>query len=212
MLANLELLQASLATPSTEDRQMVDSALRSSQRMSRLVSDLLLLARADAGRPARTRLRPGRDRRRRAPRSAPSGRTRARVDDERPLPVEGNPDELHRMVLNLLENAVRHTPPRLDRSSSALAPRTATARARGRRRRPGDPAEMREQVFDRFVRGDGPGRHRRQRRQRPGPGDRPRGRQLHGGTVEVGRVASRRRPVHGQLPCRIANRYDLEAL
>ena len=29
---------------------MVDSALRSSQRMSRLVADLLLLARADAGR------------------------------------------------------------------------------------------------------------------------------------------------------------------
>ena len=29
---------------------MVDSALRSSRRMSRLVADLLLLARADAGR------------------------------------------------------------------------------------------------------------------------------------------------------------------
>ena len=29
---------------------MIDSALRSSQRMSRLVADLLLLARADAGR------------------------------------------------------------------------------------------------------------------------------------------------------------------
>ncbi len=53
VLANLELLQASLAGPGhAEDREVVDSALRSSRRMSRLVSDLLLLARADAGRLA----------------------------------------------------------------------------------------------------------------------------------------------------------------
>ena len=51
VLANLELLQASLDAPDqAEDREMVDSALRSSRRMSRLVGDLLLLARADAGR------------------------------------------------------------------------------------------------------------------------------------------------------------------
>ena len=51
VLANLELLQASLGDPGqAEDREVVDSALRSSRRMSRLVGDLLLLARADAGR------------------------------------------------------------------------------------------------------------------------------------------------------------------
>ena len=51
VLANLELLQASLREPGQDDdRAMIDSALRSSQRMSRLVADLLLLARADAGR------------------------------------------------------------------------------------------------------------------------------------------------------------------
>ena len=45
ILANLELLQASLEAPAQEDeRAMVDSALRSSGRMSRLVADLLLLA------------------------------------------------------------------------------------------------------------------------------------------------------------------------
>ena len=57
ILANLELLQASLEETAREDeRAMVDSALRSSSRMSRLVGDLLLLARADAGRiGARTR-------------------------------------------------------------------------------------------------------------------------------------------------------------
>ena len=74
VLANLELLQASLGgADQAEDREVVDSALRSSRRMSRLVSDLLLLARADAGparpppplRPRRNRRRRGRSRRRR---------------------------------------------------------------------------------------------------------------------------------------------------
>ena len=49
ILANLELLEAELAG---EQRDMADSALRSSRRMRRLVGDLLLLARADAGRDA----------------------------------------------------------------------------------------------------------------------------------------------------------------
>ena len=47
ILANLELLEADL---DGEGREMAGSALRSSRRMRRLVADLLLLARADAGR------------------------------------------------------------------------------------------------------------------------------------------------------------------
>ena len=52
ILANLELLQELLGAQGAagEEDEMVGSALRSSRRMSRLVSDLLLLARADAGR------------------------------------------------------------------------------------------------------------------------------------------------------------------
>ena len=52
ILANLELLQERLeaAERRGEEGEMIESALRSSRRMSRLVSDLLLLARADAGR------------------------------------------------------------------------------------------------------------------------------------------------------------------
>ncbi|HWJ42284.1 MAG TPA: histidine kinase dimerization/phospho-acceptor domain-containing protein, partial [Solirubrobacterales bacterium] len=47
VLANLELLQVSLGgSDQAEDREIVDSALRSSKRMGRLVGDLLLLARA----------------------------------------------------------------------------------------------------------------------------------------------------------------------
>jgi two-component system OmpR family sensor kinase len=49
ILANLELLESEL---DGEQREMAGSALRSSRRMRRLVADLLLLARADAGREA----------------------------------------------------------------------------------------------------------------------------------------------------------------
>jgi signal transduction histidine kinase len=158
ILANLELLQASLESPAQEDeREMVDSALRSSSRMSRLVGDLLLLARADAGRiGTRTLCDLAEAAGNAAVEVAPTiGERQLRVENENPLPVDGNADELHRMVLNLLDNAVRHTP-----SGSAIELRL---RAEGGYAvvevaddGPGVPPEMQEQIFDRFVRGQGP--------------------------------------------------------
>jgi two-component system OmpR family sensor kinase len=158
ILANLELLQASLEHEAhSEDREVVDSALRSSRRMSRLVADLLLLARADAGRL---------DKHRRcdlaevagdaAAEAAPlMGNRLLEIDNERPLRVEGSPDELHRMVLNLLDNAAQHTPAgatiqlRLhDEGGEAIVEVGDDG--------PGIPIAMREQIFDRFVRGAGP--------------------------------------------------------
>jgi two-component system, OmpR family, sensor kinase len=157
IVANLELLQISLQDPVHEDdRTMVDSALRSSKRMSRLVADLLLLARADAGRiGARTRCDLAEVAGAAAAEVAPMiGERELRVDNDRPLPVDGNPDELHRLVVNLLDNAVRHTP-----AGSKIALRL---RAEGPHAivevaddGPGVPPRLREQVFDRFVRGDG---------------------------------------------------------
>ncbi len=38
------------------------------------------------------------------------GNRELEIDNEHALPVDGNPDELHRMILNLLDNAGRHTP------------------------------------------------------------------------------------------------------
>ncbi|HEU4463334.1 MAG TPA: ATP-binding protein [Solirubrobacterales bacterium] len=158
VLANLELLQASLdSTDQAEDREIVDSALRSSKRMGRLVGDLLLLARADAGRL---------DTHRRVDLAAIAGDAAAEaaplmgdrrlvVENDRPLRVEGSRDELHRMVLNLLDNAIRHTPPgscveltlREDGDSAVVEVGDDG---------PGIPAEMRRNIFDRFVRGAGP--------------------------------------------------------
>ncbi|HEX6687532.1 MAG TPA: HAMP domain-containing sensor histidine kinase [Solirubrobacterales bacterium] len=158
ILANLELLQASLEGPAHEDeREMLASALRSSSRMSRLVGDLLLLARADAGRVgSRTLCDLAEVAGHAAAEVAPTiGERQLKVENEQPLPVDGNADELHRMVLNLLDNAVRHTPLG---STIELRLRSEGSEAvvevgdDG----PGVPAEKREQIFDRFVRGEGP--------------------------------------------------------
>jgi signal transduction histidine kinase len=147
VLANLELLQASLETArGSEEGEMVDSALRSSRRMSRLVADLLLLARADAGRISQHR----------STDLAEITGHRLEIDNGKPIMVNGNSDELHRMVLNLLENAVRHTPDgstvelrlsRDDEHSQAVLEVADDG--------PGIPAAARAQIFDRFVRGTG---------------------------------------------------------
>ena len=158
VLANLELLQASLHAPDREeDRAMIDSALRSSRRMSRLVGDLLLLARADAGRAgahgdcdlaeiagnAAAELAPI------------MGDRELEIDNQHVLPVRGNPDELHRMVLNLLDNATRHTPAgaRIELHVRPLGEEAVVEVADDG---PGIPPRLREQIFDRFVRGEGP--------------------------------------------------------
>jgi two-component system, OmpR family, sensor kinase len=158
IVANLELLQVSLdASGQGEERAVVDSALRSSHRMSRLVSDLLLLARADAGRPgARTSCDLAEIAGNAAAEVAPTvGDRELRIENDRPLPVDGNPDELHRVVVNLLDNAVRHTPPgaRIELRLRA-AGRDAVIEVADDG--PGIPPELRDEVFDRFVRGDGP--------------------------------------------------------
>jgi two-component system, OmpR family, sensor kinase len=154
--ANLELLQAE-GGGSEDDRHAVDSALSSTKRMSGLVSDLLLLARADAGRQvARTDIDLARIAAGSLEEVAPlAGERHLESQLEGPLPMNGNPDELHRMIRNLLENAVRHTP---EKSTVEL-----TARRDGDEALlevlddgPGIPAGIEEQVFDRFVRGEGP--------------------------------------------------------
>jgi two-component system, OmpR family, sensor kinase len=158
VLANLELLQASLAGPGqAEDREIVDSALRSSKRMGRLVSDLLLLARADAGRlETHQRVNLADIAGDAAAEVAPlMGDRRLVVHNDRALPVEGSRDELHRMVLNLLDNAIRHTPAGACAELS-LREEGGKAVVEVADDGPGIPEAMRSQVFDRFFRGEGP--------------------------------------------------------
>lgn len=191
-LANLELLQASLDRSGTEeDRDATASALRSSRRMSRLVSDLLLLARADAGRAgARTDADLAAIAAAAVAEVEPvAGEHEIVLEADGPVPVRGNPDELHRMVVNLLDNAIIHTP-----SGSEVRARVGdsddAARLEVSDDGPGIPENLRDQVFGRFVRGAGPAD------QAPGSGT---GLGLaivrsvavaHGGSVEVGDAPS----------------------
>jgi signal transduction histidine kinase len=160
VLANLELLEASLEG---EDRELAASALRSSLRMRTLVADLLLLARADTGR------RVGHEpvdlaqvMREACVEVAPLAPDHELVvsdgsnGERAALRVEGSGDELHRLVRNLLENAVVHTPAgthieavlQVDESAA-----TIDVLDDG----PGVPRELRKRVFERFVRGEGDG-------------------------------------------------------
>jgi two-component system OmpR family sensor kinase len=78
------------------------------------------------------------------------------VDVPGPIVLDGWGDDLHRMVLNLLENSLRHTPPG--------TPVRVAGRAFDDRveivvedEGPGLPAHIRERAFERFVRGGGDG-------------------------------------------------------
>jgi two-component system OmpR family sensor kinase len=159
VLANLELLQERLtrADADTDEHEMVSSALRSSKRMSRLVSDLLLLARADAGRASpRAEVDLG------EVATAAVAEVRPVADGHRltileaePVSVQANADELHRLAVNLLDNGVRHTPEGTE-IQVAVERRNGDAVLEVSDDGPGIPAGMEGQIFSRFVRGAGP--------------------------------------------------------
>jgi two-component system OmpR family sensor kinase len=156
VLANLELLAESLHD---EQGEAARSALRSSQRMRRLVADLLLLARSDAARvvarapcdlaqivvEAAAELGPV------------SGAHDISLDvvQAGSILVMGAHDELHRMTVNLLENALRHTPPGTAIRVSVLATPDGNVRLVVEDDGPGVPPELAPTLFERFVRGAG---------------------------------------------------------
>jgi len=159
VLANLELLEETLQG---EQRDAAASALRSSQRMRRLVADLLLLARADAGRvvphhptdlgqvllDVAGELEPlaARDDHELSVDTGPPGA---------PAVVSGARDELHRMALNLIENALRHTPPGTHVQASLGAGAAGDVVLTVQDDGPGIPPAIRARLFERFVRGAG---------------------------------------------------------
>ena len=143
VLASLELLAEELEGEPAETAQ---TALRSARRMR-------LLARVDASRAQPHRLTELDEVTMEA-----AGEIGAVADDhelyidaERVV-VSGARDELHRMVLNLIENAVRHTPAGTHiRVSTTLEDQDAVLIVEDDG--PGIPAELGRHVFERFVRG-----------------------------------------------------------
>jgi signal transduction histidine kinase len=153
VLANLELLSESL---DGDQGEAARSALRSSQRMRRLVADLLLLARNDAGRmvahepcdlaqivvEAAAELGPVSD-------------SHEISLDIHAAPVTGSRDELHRVAINLIENALRHTPPGCAIHVSTATTPDGRVELAVEDDGPGVPAELAPTLFERFVRGAG---------------------------------------------------------
>ena len=150
ILASLELLADEL---DGEQADTAEAALRSAHRMRRLVADLLLLARADAKR-ARPRHPTALDEvlMEAAAEIGPVAEAHEIRIDAHPVTVTGARDELLQLTLNLLENAVRHTPP-------GTSVRASTGRMDGTAMLvveddgPGIPRELEPRVFERFVRG-----------------------------------------------------------
>ena len=155
VLANLELLADSLHG---DQGDAANSALRSSRRMRRLVADLLLLARTDVGRvvayepcdlaqivvEAAGELGPVSD----------AHDIELDVGRAGPVLVQGAHDELHRLTINLIENALRHTPPGSEiRVSTRLVGGQAELVVEDNG--PGVPADLAPTLFERFVRGAG---------------------------------------------------------
>lgn len=163
ILANLELIQVEAESlppgpARTEIEEMLESALRSSRRMRRLISDLLILARGDAGRlggdldvnfpaivaAAVNELSPV------------LGDHKVETDfADGDAHVTGNPDMLQGLVINLVDNARRHTPPG---TTIHVGTRIVHDRVlfEVSDSGPGIPDEIKSQIFSRFVRGDGP--------------------------------------------------------
>jgi signal transduction histidine kinase len=149
----LALLDASDAAAT---RLALQSALEEAERLSRLADDLLILARASAGRlplrcqPADLRALVGDV-------AARLGRGTGLVVDPsgEPVPVAVDPTRLEQVVANLLTNARRHARQQV-RAEVTLEHHEATVTVADDG--PGFPPSLLPVVFDRFTRGD-PARH-----------------------------------------------------
>jgi two-component system, OmpR family, sensor kinase len=127
-----------------------------STRMTTLVEDLLLLARLDAGRHRvhepvdLTRL--VMDAVADAQAAGPHHRWLLNMPPE-PIAVVGDSDQLHQILINLLNNARTHTPPGTV-VTAALSTSEGRVNLTVADNGPGIPGDVLPEVFERFARGD----------------------------------------------------------
>lgn len=148
LIANLEMLVSSTAG---EARVDADAALRSSRRMSQLVSDLLLLARADGRRTSFDTVDLGKLAHEAVAEMSPLLEGRTLSSQIEPVSVTGEEVALFRAIRNLLDNAVCHTPDGTD-IELTLKKLDGNALITVEDSGPGIPEAELEQIFERFVR------------------------------------------------------------
>ncbi len=141
-----------------EYRDALEMVGQQARRISRLVEDMFTLARADAGHYPLRRERfyldelladAGRS----AEVLAAERAVAVAVDAREECPFEGDEDLITRMVRNLVDNAVRHSPPG-ETVTLALGCGPEGYRIEVSDRGPGIPAEAQPHVFTRFFRAD----------------------------------------------------------
>jgi len=158
--ANLELLEDQPAMPPDERREVVGQASNEARRLTALVASLLALARADAGIPLRHD-RVELDRvlleALREARHLAHGQ-RLAIRELEPTIVAGDADRLKQLMLILLDNAVKYTPPDGE-ITAAIVLQDSTVELSVRDTGVGIPPDDLPHVFERFYRAD-PGRAR----------------------------------------------------
>lgn len=152
---NLELLGRHQSLPQTEREEILTEARREADRLSRLVADLLTLARADAGGSVK-----------RCPLDLDAvildafheahhfahGQT-LKLDPFEPARVEGSEDRLKQLLLILLDNALKYTPP-TGQVTLGLRSHGRDVEVLVRDTGIGIPPEDVPHVFERFYRAD----------------------------------------------------------
>ncbi len=114
---NAQLLQRGTAIADADREEMVGQVASEAERMARLVGDLLTLARADGGlggSRSGVMMRPLLESVAFQARTLASGRVTVTVvpfTGDGDLEVDGDPDGLRQLLLALVDNAIKYTPP-----------------------------------------------------------------------------------------------------
>lgn len=153
--------QVTLSRPNRSESEYRESAAVMAdvaQRLARIVDDLFLLARADAGHVTPRHSSVYLDEIvhtvvRSVQALADERSVHVQLTEMANAPFEGDPDLLGRILLNLLDNAIKHSP-REGTVEVSLARQNGSYVVSVSDMGPGVPAEARERIFERFFRLD----------------------------------------------------------
>jgi len=160
ILGNVDWLRHGAADNPAERAAALDAIEGDVERMNRLVADLLLMAQADAGMQLKMvpveldtlLLEVFRQARTIAAGRARGQPVNVRLGHEDQAVVEGDPDRLRQLLLNLVDNALKYSPPGGTVTLSLFREQDGV-RVCVQDSGPGIPPEVLPHIFERFYRG-----------------------------------------------------------